>query len=371
MGLYIGTNSLAVIAVLLCISAFASSSETAFFSLNRFQLRRIRERFRPSYDRIRTLLRYPSRLLIMILLMNEVVNISISTLTTEFLQKNLATIFDNPFLKRFESSENFQWLFTSLVSLFLTLPLLLLFGEITPKYIAAKMNRLVAMLNCRPLIVLYKIIYPVLWVFDFLISTTLQRFKAEGRDHLSKAMSVLSEEDFMVLMEQGHREGTVHHAEKRLIKNVFEFDDSTVADVMTPIHQAFSVSASAKLFDILPEIQSQKYSRVPVHHKTRRKIAGILYIKDLLTLRNHPKLAELDVKSLMTRPMYVGPNVRLSVLFRRFKETKTHMAVVINRSIEPDADDEESDHDAIGVVTMEDVLESIFGEISDERDIQS
>lgn len=339
---------------LLVVSAFASSSETAFFSLNRFQLRRIRERYRNAYGRIRTLLGHPSRLLIMILLINEIVNITISSLVAGVVQKSIA-LFSLPAM-----TPEREWFITTLVSLAVTLPLLLIVGEITPKVIAAKMNRIVALVNSKVLIILYKLIFPVLWVLDAGITFTLRKFKAEGRDHLQKTMSVLSEEDFMLLMEEGHREGTVDPKERKLIQNVLEFDDSTVSEVMTPVTQVFCVSATAPIAEVLPDIRSQKYSRIPVYQKNRKHIVGILYIKDLLALRTHPNLLEVDVKSLMTSPMFIGPNMRLSVLFRRLKEEKTHMAIVAGENDE-----------AIGVVTMEDVLESIFGEISDERDVST
>jgi putative hemolysin len=215
------------------------------------------------------------------------------------------------------------------------------------------------MANSHLLIWIYKALYPLLWVLDAAVSALLRGLKADGQDHFHKTMSVLSEEDFMLLMEEGHREGTVDPAERRLIKNVFEFDDSTVSEVMTPIWQAFMVSATAKITEVLPELRLQKYSRVPVYLKSRTNVVGILYVKDLLALRHNPALGEIDVRSVMTRPIHVGANTRLSVLFRRFKELKTHMAVV-----------DDANEQALGVVTMDDVLESIFGEIADERDVK-
>lgn len=359
--LQFSTSKIFFIVFLIFVSAFAASSETAFFSLNRFQLRRIKERYRTAYDRIKTLLARPSRLLIMILVLNEVVNLTISSLVTEFLEKNL----------HFSGSENQSWLVIALLSMLITIPTLLIVGEITPKLIATKMNRIVAIVNSRILIVMYNVLFPALWVMDTAIGFTLRKLKAEGRDHLAKTMQVLSEEDFVLLMEEGHKEGTVDPGERKLIKNVFEFDDSTVSEVMTPINQAFSISAESRVLDVMPEIRTQKFSRVPVFHKNKRNIVGIIYVKDLLALRNHPNLKELEVKTLMTRSMFVGPNMRLSLLFRRFKEAKTHMAIVVNsvsRSRIEDGD--HYDEEAIGVVTMEDVLESIFGEIADERDVQ-
>jgi len=339
-----------LIVALLFGSAFASSSETAFFSLNRFQLRRIRERYRHAYDRIRTLLGHPTRLLIMILLINELVNLSISTIITELVQHTG---------ERYLGPMQDRWLATTFISMAISIPVLLFFGEITPKVFATKMSKFVAIINSKLLMVIYRILFPFLWILDAAVGYSLRKFKAEGRDHLSKTMSILSEEDFMILMEQGHREGTVEKSEKKLIKNVFEFDDSSVEDVMTPIQQAFCIQSSSKISEVLPEIRIQKYSRVPVYQKTKRKIVGVLYLKDLLDLRSKPELANAEVKHLMTTQiMVVGPNTRLSVLFRRLKDAKTHMAIVQN-----------DNDDAIGVVTMEDLLESIFGEIADERDM--
>jgi putative hemolysin len=353
-------TSIALLITLLALSAFSSSSETAFFSLNRFQLRRIRERYRGAFDRIQVLLRRPSRLLVLILLINELTNISVSTLVTELVDRYSPLVFQRwPLVESYLSDENTRWFATAVASVFLTLPIVLIFGEITPKVIASKMSRLVAISNSLPLMFFYRLLHPVLWSFDYVIGLFLRRFKSQGKDYLSKTMSVLSEEDFVLLMEEGHREGTVKPIEKRLIENVLEFDDSKVADVMTPIHQGFCISATDTVAQVLPEIRSQKYSRIPVYQRQRKKLVGILYVKDLLALHRHPQMRDLEVKSLMTPPIYVGPDMKLSVLFRRFKESKTHMAICVNQ-----------EEDALGVVTMEDVLESIFGEIEDERDVK-
>jgi putative hemolysin len=236
------------------------------------------------------------------------------------------------------------------------------------------MSRFVAMLNARILMPLYRLLFPILWLADTAISTMLRKLKAEGRDHLSKVMSTLSEDDFMLLMEEGHREGTVDPRERKLITNVFEFDDSTVSEVMTPINQAFCVAATDKVGDVLPEIRLQKYSRIPVVQKGRKNVLGILYVKDLLQLKNHPKLGEIEVRTLMAPPMIVGSNVHLSVLFRRFKEAKSHMAVVVVREPSPAVPATSAagirEGEVLGIVTMDDVLESIFGAIPDERDVR-
>lgn len=357
--IHLSEFKIAALFFLIALSAFSSSSETAFFSLNRFQLRRIKERYQNAFERIQTLLGRPSRLLVLILLINELMSLSVSTLITELVDKNAPTLMSLMPGLFSEGNPRAQWILTAVASLVITLPLVLIFGEITPKVIAAKMNRFVAILNSWPLMVLYKFFHPLLWSFDQVIGFFLRHLKSQGRDYLSKTMTVLSEEDFMILMEEGHREGTVKPDEKKLIQNVLEFDDSTVSDVMTPIQQSFCISSQSTVAEVLPEIRSQKYSRIPAYLKQRRKIVGILYVKDLLALHRHPQMRELEVKSLMTPPMIVAPEMKLSVLFRRFKENKTHMAICVDQNEE-----------ALGVVTMEDVLESIFGEIEDERDVK-
>jgi putative hemolysin len=331
---------------LLILSAFASSSETSFFSLNRFLLRRIRETNMPAYERIRTLLSHPSRLLILILILNELVNVTFSSLVASHVD-------------RYFPDE--KWVIATIVALFASIAPLLLFGEITPKIMATRMNRVIVQVHSKILIFLYRILFPILWILDWFISTTLKKFNAQGKDYLTKTMSVMSEEDILVLMEEGQKQGSVDSKEQKLIQNVFEFDDSLVEEVLTPIDQVFSISASAKLKEILPLIKQQKFSRIPVYQKNKKNIVGLLFVKDLLLHRTMSGSLEQEVKHFMEKPLYIKETVHLSSLFKKFKSAKAHLAVVLN-------DDKEES--VIGIVTMEDLLERIFGEIEDERDVQ-
>lgn len=348
------------VAILLFFSAFASSSETAFFSLNRFQVRRIRDRYRTAYGRISALLSHPGRLLVLILLINEIVNITISSLIAEMVHANRAPL-SYLLSWAFQATDNgnAEWLLVSFVSLAITIPILLIFGEITPKIIAVKINKLVAITNSKILSPLSILLRPVLAAIDGTIGFFLKGIKAKGRDPLSKTLSTLSEEDFLVLMEEGHREGTVNQDERELITNVLEFDDSTVSEVMIPIVDVFCLADDAKLWNVLPEIRAQKYSRIAVYRKTRRNIVGILYVKSLLKLQNNPNLREMPVREMMAPPLFVKPDMHLSALFKKFKVTKTHIAICTDRH-----------GGALGIATMEDVLESIFGDIEDERDVR-
>ncbi len=349
-----------IVMILLFLSAFASSSETAFFSLNRFQLRRLRDRYHAAYARISSLIAYPGRLLVLILLINEVVNIAISSLIAEMVHTNRAPLSSVlHLLANLPDGGNAEWLLVSIVSMAITLPILLIFGEITPKIMASKMNKLIAIINSKILSPLSTLLRPILVAVDGAIGFFLKGIQAQGRDPLSKKLSTLSEEDFLVLMEEGHREGTVNQDERKLITNVLEFDNSTVAEVMTPIAEVFCVPDDAKLWNILPEIRAQKYSRIAVYHKTLRNIVGILYVKSLLKLQNNAQLREMPVKEMMTPALYIKTEMHLSALFTKFKTAKTHIAICTDRH-----------GGTLGLVTMEDVLESIFGDIEDERDVR-
>lgn len=336
-------ENLPFILFLLALQGFGSSSETALFSLNRFQLRKIRERHPTSYPRIKKLLANPTRLFILILLITEFVGVTISSIVTHFVSTHF----------------QYSWIVTTILSSLISLSLILIFGEITPKVIAAKMNRVVSILNSKPLAVLSYILSPILWPADKIIRMVLQRFLSQGKDPLSRTTSILSEDDLLAIMEQGQREGTVDPSEKAMIKRVLDLDDRNTSDVMTPIQKAFSVSSQAPLSEVISEIRSQKYSRIPVYQKSRKHIVGVLYVKDLLEIRKHPQHEEVEVKSLMTKPLYVSPDAKLSALFRRLKSQRVHMAICVN-----------NDDEAVGVITMEDVLESIFGEIEDETDVE-
>lgn len=330
--------------VLICISAFASSSETAFFSLNRFQLRRLRDLYKRAFTRIKTLLARPSRLLVLILLINEIVNINFTTTLTSLVEQQL---------------KNSEWWHVSVITMLISLPLLLLFGEITPKVIATKANQLVAMFNSKILIVPYRLLYPLIWLIDTVVHFGISGGKVEGKDDFSKTMAAISEEDFVTIMDEGAREGTVNQDEREMITNVLEFDDSNAHEVMTPIDRVFSVDENIRVVDIISEIKTQKFSRVPVYQNEKKNIVGVLYVKSLLKMQSQPDLLNSPIRDFMTPIMSVRPEIRLAALFKKFKIAKTHLASCVNK-----------EGICVGIVTMEDVLESIFGEIQDERDVR-
>ncbi len=343
---------------LLILSSFASSSETALFSLDRFQMRNLRERHKASYNHIKTLLAHPTRLLIVILMINEIANLSIANVITRFVESIhpwLAQTIGGPFT----AEEPTLLLTITLTSMFLGAPITLIIGEVTPKIIASRLNRLIAAINSRLLILLYRLFFPLLWIFDALITLALRSFGAKGKSHLSKFTNPLDESDFVELLEEAHKEGSLEPSERHLIYKVFRLDDIRCSQVMKPMADTFMVEASMQVKAVMKDIEQEKYSRIPVFSKTRKNVVGVLYVKDLVNFNSAEfKVTAGLIKDLMVKPMTVSSSTNLSALLRRFKRSKMHLAIVTDKT-----------QQAIGIITLEDVLESIFGEIEDERDI--
>jgi putative hemolysin len=390
------------------VSAWLSASETALFSLSRFQLRSLKERFRSSHRKIKRLLADPTGLLITLLVVNEMVNIALSSIIAETLSEMIETIPPSHFIRSLPIP---SWILTTVLSLLISTPLVLMLCEITPKMIGARANRLIAPLTASPLTVLYDSFRPARFVLSKLVVlvakwTTPRGYAAatgsapppgpseasprddadtnqnpapstspdahhsletavdssSPRDGHPPERKLLRESDFLLMVEEGHREGAVQHAELELIKNVFELDDTTVAEVFTPLPQVQTLTERTTLRSALNMMRSQKYSRIPVTAgpgaPARRKVVGILYSKDLLKARLDPERMDMTVDALMRKPLFVSHTVKLNSLFRKFKQQRTHMAVV-----------QATTGEALGIVTMSDVLETLFEDVLPDPDI--
>lgn len=350
-----------------CISAWLSASEIALFSLSRFQLRSLKERFRSGHRKIKRLLADPTGLLITLLVVNEMVNVCLSSLIAQAIAQ-----WQKPaFISQLPMP---SWLISALLGLFVSTPIVLMLCDVTPKIIGARANRLIAPLTASPLGVLYDLFKPIRIVLSVIVARVAgwttpasERGKKTAADVPAPGdegdpnNKMLKESDFLLMVEEGHKEGAVQQSEFDLIKNVFELDDTTVAEVYTPLPQVQTLTERTTLRSALNLLRSQKHSRIPVTalHGTlsKRQVTGILYSKDLLKARLNPELLGMTADALMRKPLFVSPSMRLNALFRKFKQQKTHMAVVQGDS-----------GDTLGIVTMSDVLNTLFDDILPEHD---
>jgi putative hemolysin len=364
-----------ICAALTLTSAFLSASEVAIFSLSRFQLRSLRERFKGSWRLIRRLLSQPGGLLTTLLVTNELVNISLSTLITEAVNDawNAA--------KSGESASSFftllalikknylltlpEWLFQLIIGTLITTPVLLLVCEATPKVIAARANLIIALIAAKPLTILHRIMFPARIALSRILRVVYWALGTRDKSSPGKPGAEpqsphrLREEDFLSMVEQGHAEGAIQTEELELIRKVFELDDRRVEDIVTPLSQIKSISSNTTVTEALALMKhGTPFSRLPVYkHGSPSKVVGVLYSKDLLIARLDSSLEKESVQAMMRKPFVISPQIKLGNLFRRFKQSQTHMAVVENQ-----------DGTATGIVTMTDVLEALFEEFLESED---
>lgn len=339
-------------AVLIAISSFMSSSEIALFSLSRFQVRSLKERVRPSlHKKVKKVLGDPGGLLITILVVNEIVNVSLSSLIAGFVSRSRIT-------PPFTISGLPGWAIDVLLGTLITAPIVLFACEITPKVVGARANLLVASLTAEPLYIIYQIFQPIRLLLRKILTEVSRRV---GRTPLTlepeKKGSILKEADFLLMIEEGRKEGAIQEKEFELIKKVFELDDTTVSEILTPFAQVHTLSSNTTLKSALNAIRSQNFSRIPITSANRKEIVGILYAKDLLRAKLEIDLMSVSVTTLMKKPLFVSVGTRLNSVFRKFKQQKTHMAVV-----------KDGRGETLGVVTMSDVLDALFEDILSEED---
>jgi putative hemolysin len=323
-------------------SAYLSASEVALFSLSRFQIRSLKDRVRPATHRkLKKLLQDPGGLLITLLVLNEVCNVTISALITNSMA---------------DSSEH--WLRNLLLGTLAAAPIVLIVCDITPKVIGAKANQLVSSATVRPLEVIYGFMKPVRALLTGLVRFIVRATTPEDeRHHEHELGSILKESEFMLMIEEGLKEGAIERSELDLIKNVFELDNTKVSELMTPLSQAKTLIEQTTIKNALTAMRSQRYSRIPVTSANRRQIVGILYSKDLLRARLDLEVMNRPISELMRKPLVVTPSLQVNALFRKFKQQKNHMAVV-----------QRATGETLGIITMSDVLESLLEDLFPEEE---
>jgi len=316
-------------------SGFFASSESAFFSLTSLHLHKMKEDGTPFYRFVRRLLEYPRKLLITLIVSNEIVNILLSSTITGIMIAGYG--------------EQGTWL-----AIAVTVPALLVFSEAIPKTLAKNTPIRFSSAAAPVLYALTRIEYPLVWVLDKISGFFMKPLERSGNE----TGAGLEEAEFKTLIDMGLEEGILDKSQRDLIHRVFELADTEVSEIMTPRVDMFSLPADMPFEEIKKEIVRHGYSRVPVYGEHPDDILGILYSKDLLTgLSVNGKVDR--IRSLLRKPYFVPLEKRADSLFKDFQTRKSHMAIVVD------------EYGGIaGLVTMEDILESLFGDIYDERDVR-
>lgn len=319
--------------ILLSLSAFFSAAETSFISLNKLRLRSLVDSGVKNADKVQKLLEEPDKLISTILIMNNLVNITASSVTTMLMLE----LYGDAGVS----------IATGLVTL-----LVLIFGEITPKTIAIQNAEKFALKMVGIMRFIVIILTPIVKAFGFISSIvcTLTRSKNDNE-------SVITEEELKTMVEVSEENGVLDVSEKEMIYNVFDFGDLIAKDIMVQKTNITAIDIDSKYTDVINIIKQEKYSRIPVYKQSLDSIVGILYIKDLI-------FKEIDEDNFQLSD-YIKPSYttfefkNVQDLFKEMKKNKNHMSIVLDEY-----------GVTKGIVTMEDLIEEIVGDIDDEYDTQ-
>ena len=330
---------LIIIVSLFVASAFFSGSEIALFSLNKKNLKD-EISANPIIGRyLSQLLHYPRRLLVTILIGNTIVNVAASIIAV-----SLALDIAKYYSISNELALTFQ--------IVLLTVLIVIFGELIPKVWASKEPLKFSKMCAVPLYFMSTVLYPVSEFITEIIKISVSKLRIEK---FNKAMKP---EELAELAKLSHEKGTIIEEEQGLIHSIVSFGTVTVHEVMTPRVDMVSVSDDLNIHELLEIINKSGHSRIPLFRKDLDDIIGIVYAKDLLTyIKKGVSHNEFSLTSISRKSMFVPKTKMISNLLQEFQEKKMHIAVVVDEY-----------GGTAGVVTLEDILEEIIGEIRDEFD---
>ena len=333
--------------VLICFSAFFSATETAFFSLSPLRLKKSESEGDESATEILTLLTDKQQMLMTILLGNTLVNVLATAMAVIFVINNLP---GSSLSQYVGTGLTASLLIASVIMIFI----LLIFAEFAPKTIAIFGAYSYSKLAVKPLKLIMLLFYPFTATFSWIIKKLLPRYS----DWNSRLGSTTSMDEIDSYFTLGEEVGIIERDEKEMINSVFEFGDTLVREVMIPRPDIISMPINIEMDEMLTCIREDGHSRFPVYDGSLDRIVGILYVKDILMKLDEIKVS-YDLFKLLRPPFFVPETKKLNDLLSEFQKRKQHMAMVVDEY-----------GGVSGVVTIEDLLEEIVGEIVDEYDLE-
>ncbi|RXT03872.1 hemolysin family protein [Ammoniphilus sp. CFH 90114] len=316
---------------LILLSAFFSSAETAFSSVNKIRLIHYVEENRSGSKKALFIVENFDNALSTILVGNNIVNIAAASISAK-----VATDIFGPTYGLF-------------ISTFGMTVLILIFGEILPKSIAKEHAEKYSLQISAILLLLIKIMTPINFLFGKLKSSVSRIFSKEG-----KTPSV-TEEEIKVMVDISEEEGVINKEEKELVHRSLEFNDVLVGEILTPRPDMIAIEVNDSIEEIKHVFFKERYSRIPVYEGDIDNVIGILSERDFFSeLLQHP---EVDIRSLIRKPMFVVKSMKISSLLPELQKSKVHMSIVIDEY-----------GGTSGLITLEDILEELVGEIWDEHD---
>jgi Mg2+/Co2+ transporter CorB len=320
-----------VLVILLLLSGFFSSSETGLMAINKYRLRHLANQGHRSAKLAQILLRKPDRLIGLILLGNNLVNI---------LAASIATIIG---IRLFGS--NGVWI----ASLALTV-VILIFSEVAPKTVAAVHPERIAFPASYVLYVLLKLLYPVVWLINGLSNFVLKPFRVHTNVEL---MEHLNREELRTLVKEGAKKIPDDH--QRMLVNILDLEQATVEDVMIPRQDIVGIDLDDEWSEILLQLTQTLYTRMPVFRESIDQVEGLLHIRAVVSKLAHGELTFEDLKRAVRRPYFIPEGTALTQQLLEFQRRERRMGLVVDEY-----------GDIQGLVTLDDILEEIVGEFTAE-----
>jgi len=321
---------LVILVLLLSASAFFSSAETALMTSNKLRIRNLAENGDKRAEKVLEITANTDKMLSAILIGNNIVNLSASALSTTLT------------LKMFGSS------LVGIATGILTF-LILVFGEITPKNVASKNAENIALKYIGIISVLVVILTPVIYVVNKVAGIVISLFVKNNDDN-----NMVTEDELRAMVEVSHEDGVIEKEEKKMIVNVVDFGDTVAGDIMLPRVDMVMVSVESSYEEILKIFREERYTRIPVYEESPDNVIGILNVKDFLLIEDKENFS---VKEHLREPLYTYEYKKTSSLMVDMRKTGANIVIVLDEY-----------GTTVGLITLEDMLEEIVGEIRDEFD---
>ena len=340
-------GSIIILVILILINAFFASAEIAFISLNDAKIELQAKEGNKKAKKIQNMLKNPSKFLATIQIGVTLAGFLSSAFASDTFADKLAPVL-NTWLPNVSIS---TWKSVSIIIITIILSYFtLVFGELVPKRIAMKYYEKVSFASIGVIKTISDITAPFVKFLTFSTNIVSKLFGVTGEEEDN-----VTEEEIRMMVDVGEEKGTIKEEEKEMINNVFEFNDKFVSEIMVPRNKIFALDIDMTIAEVIEKLsEDMRYSRIPVYDENMDNIKGIIYIKDLL-ISNKNKNSK--IKSLVKEAYFVSETKRVNELFQELRKDKKQIAIVLDEY-----------GGTAGMVTMEDILEEIVGEIYDEYD---
>lgn len=341
------------ILILVLINAFFAASEIAVISLNKTKINRLADEGNKKAQMLLKLIEEPSKFFATLQVGITLTGFLASASATAGISKRLGEFIGKlniPIVSR--AGGEISIIIVTIVLAYITL----VFGELIPKRLAVQKSEQISMFAIKPIVSIYKITQPFV---KFLTGSTNIVGKLFGISDSTNDEKVTKEE-IKLIIDEGEESGALDEEEKEMIEGIFDFDNTVAKEVMTPRTEVFIINIDTPVEEVIKEVLEEQYSRIPVYEGDMDNIIGILYMKDLFAEVINKKISDIKIKDILRAAYFVPETKNIDLLFKELKVNKSHLAVLI---------DEYGGFS--GIVTIEDLVEEVMGNISDEYDEES